>query len=233
MNASDDVATKHVVIFDLFFTLITTDLADEEYPPTEEVLGVEKSAWRKQVFNPHHPRFTGAETDPYRIIESLARAINPDIHDSVIRDATDQRIARFERVLSSVPQSTLSTLSDLRAQGLKTALISNADSIETQAWDRSPLAPLFDVTVLSWQVGLAKPDARIYQYCLDRLNTSASRGAFVGDGGSDELSGARAVGLLPIFVTGLAPALTEQEIRNRKSSAVHVIHDLEELLLRP
>jgi putative hydrolase of the HAD superfamily len=181
-----------------------------------------------------HAHCLGVSVEPADYAEhvptEVGRAINPDIHDSVIRDATDQRIARFERVLSSVPQSTLSTLSDLRAQGLKTALISNADSIETQAWDSSPLAPLFDVTVLSWQVGLAKPDARIYQYCLDRLNMPASRGAFVGDGGSDELSGARAVGLLPIFATGLAPALTEQEVRNRKSSAAHVIHDLEELL---
>ena len=80
---------------------------------------------------------------------------------------------------------------------------------------------------------MAKPDARIYKYCLDSLSMSASQGVFVGDGGSDELAGARAVGLLPIFVTGMAPALTEREISIRKSSAAHVIHDLEELLLHP
>ena len=232
MNASDDIATRQVVIFDLFFTLITTDLEDDEYPPTEQVLGIEEPAWCEQVFNPHHPRFTGAESDPYRIIESLAHAVNPDIPESVIREATDQRIARFERILSNVPQSTLSVLNELRARGLKTALISNADCIETRGWDSSPLAPLFDVTVLSWQVGFAKPDARIYRHCLDCLGMSASQGAFIGDGGSDELAGARAVGLLPIFVTGMAPDLTRQAIENRKDSAAHVIHHLEELLHR-
>ena len=233
MNAADEVAKKQVVIFDLFFTLITTDLVDDEYPPTEQVLGVKESDWCKQVFDATHPRFTGDKSDPCQIIGSLAHAIDPGISESVIRQATDQRIARFERILGNVPQSTLSTLSALRAQGLKTALISNADRIETGTWNQSPLAPLFDVTVLSWQVGFAKPDPRIYQHCLERLNMTASQGVFVGDGGSSELSGARAVGLLPIYVTGMAPPLTEEEVNSRVASAAHVITDLRELVLHP
>ena len=58
-------------------------------------------------------------------------------------------------------------------------------------------------------------------------------GAFVGDGGSDELNGAREVGLLPIFITGMAPELSRNEVDRRKASAAHVINDLEELILHP
>jgi len=232
MDVSEAVATKEVVIFDLFFTLLTTELSTDEFLATHEILGVPKSEWRKQVFNPLHARFTGAETDPFRIIQSLAHAIDPDIKDSVIREATEQRFIQFQNVLLNVPKSTISALNALREQGLKTALISNTDNIETNTWDSSPLAPLFDEVVLSWQVGFAKPNPEIYNYCLSQLSMSPEQGVFVGDGGSNELSGAKKVGLLPVFATGLAPNLTEQELLDRESNSAYVIQSLSELLLQ-
>ena len=186
MSVSNLVARKGAIIFDLFFTLVSPDIEDLDFPPTYEVLGVEKSAWRQQTFGSSNARLTGAETDPYEIVGSMARAIDPTISSSVIREATDQRIARFERILMNAPRTTLATLGALRELGLKVALVTNADAIETQAWSRSPLAALFDVTVMSWQVGAAKPDARIYNHCLEHLQLSSSHCVFVGDGGSDE-----------------------------------------------
>lgn len=232
MMVSDVVSAKSGVFFDLFFTLVSTDVEDDKFPRTEEVLGVDKSAWRRQVFGTSHARLTGAETDPYQIVESMAHAIDPGIPGSVIREATDQRIARFEHVLTNVPESSLFVLDALRRAGLKIGLITNADIIETRAWEHSPLAPLFDATVLSWRVGFAKPDARIYRHGLELLNLSASQCVFVGDGGSDELSGAQAVGLTSVFTTSLMPELTPGEIRQRESHADHVVDKLEELLPR-
>ena len=55
-----------------------------------------------------------------------------------------------------VPKSTLLVLESVRKRGMQTALITNADVIETHGWYRSPLAPLFNYTVFSWQVGYAK-----------------------------------------------------------------------------
>lgn len=233
MHWSLIISGKSAVIFDLFFTLVTTDIADDELPPTHAALGVAKSAWREQISSHYHERVTGAETDPYRILESLAHAIDPAIPDSVIRVAAEQRVARFERILTDVPEATLSVLAALREQGIKTALISNSDVIETQAWDRSPLAPLFDTAILSWQVGLAKPDAEIYHRCMERLDLLASQCVFVGDGGSRELPGAQAVGLTTVFTTGFLPELSEREIGDRESSADHIIGPLEELLHSP
>ncbi|TDJ31501.1 MAG: HAD family hydrolase [Gammaproteobacteria bacterium] len=233
MEISDAIIGKKVIIFDLFFTLVTADIADDDFVPTYETLGVDKLAWRQQTFGTSHARLTGAETDPCRIVESMAHAIDPNIPISVIREATELRIARFEHTLMNVPESTLSVLAALRQQGLKTALITNADVIETQMWERSPLAALFDVTVLSWQVGLAKPEPEIYQHCLRLLNLGASQGVFVGDGGSNELSGARAVGLTTVFVTGLMPELSKQEIQHRKSIANYTIGNLAELIHIP
>ncbi|MCZ6643317.1 MAG: HAD-IA family hydrolase [Gammaproteobacteria bacterium] len=230
MPSPDKPTGKQAVIFDLFFTLLTADIADDEFPPTHETLGVAKQSWREQTFGTSHKRLTGVQTDPYRIVESMAHAIDPTIPDSVVREATELRIARFEHTLMNPPESTLSVLRELRQRGLKTALISNADTIETQPFHRSPLASMLDVTVLSWEVGLVKPQPEIYQHCLELLGLQASQCIFVGDGGSNELSGARSVGLTAVFATGIMPELTKQEVEQRKSIAHYTIGELTELL---
>ena len=230
MHIAEVVASKDAVIFDLFFTLVSTDDEVNEFPPTYEILGVEKAMWRQQTFGTSNMRLSGAETDPYEFVRSMAHAIDPEISTAVIRDATEQRIARFEHILLNVPDTTISTLLKIRQSGLKTALVTNADAIETQAWDWSPLAPLFDVTVMSWVVGYVKPDARIYNHCLSLLNVTASQAVFVGDGGSEELLGAKEVGLTTVFAKGLMPELTEVEVRSREGDADYIIDGLHELV---
>ena len=227
MVISEVISTKRAILFDLFATLVSTDIAPGV--PTYEILGVEKSDWRKQTFGSSHARLTSDKMDPYEIIGSMAHAIDPHIPESLIRDATDQRIARFEAMLMNAPESTLTALESIRSHGIGTALITNADVIETNGWSGSPLASLFDCTVFSWQVGYAKPDKRIYYHCLEQMELEPSEAAFVGDGGSDELSGARAIGLTTVFARGLMPDLEPTEIRERESIANHVIDALEEL----
>lgn len=230
MSGSKSQKRKRGAIFDLFFTLVSTEVKKDEFRPTYEILGVEKSEWRKQTFGSAHKRLIGLETDPYKIVGTMARAINPGISERTIRIATEQRIAMFEHILVDVPDASLDILIRLRHMGAKTALITNADVIETQSWDASPLAPLFDVTVLSWRVGYAKPDKRIYDHCMEQIGLPVGECIFVGDGGSDELSGASAVGLTPIFTTGIMPELEKDEIEAREQIAEHTISQLAELL---
>jgi putative hydrolase of the HAD superfamily len=46
-----------------------------------------------------------------------------------------------------------------------------------------------------------KPDPRIYKHALEALGARPDEAIFVGDGGSDEHRGARAVGLPTVLVT--------------------------------
>ena len=62
-------------------------------------------------------------------------------------------------------------------------------------WDRSPLGPLFDVTVFSCAVSLAKPDPEVYLLACRELDVPPSETLYVGDGADDELVGARTAGL--------------------------------------
>jgi FMN phosphatase YigB (HAD superfamily) len=60
-----------------------------------------------------------------------------------------------------------------------------------------------DATIFSYEVGYRKPDSRIYRHALAALDVPAADAIFVGDGGSDEHSGARALGMSTVLVTRL------------------------------
>jgi FMN phosphatase YigB (HAD superfamily) len=67
-------------------------------------------------------------------------------------------------------------------------------------WDESAFAGLFDVAIFSATAGCLKPAPEIYQLALEKLDVDASDSLFVGDGASDELEGARRVGMTPVLV---------------------------------
>ena len=62
------------------------------------------------------------------------------------------------------------------------------------------MAPLVDVAILSCEVGLRKPDPRIYEMVCDRLTVLPDRCLYVGDGGSMELTGASASGMDVVLI---------------------------------
>ena len=88
----------------------------------------------------------------------------------------------------------------LRRRSVKTALLSNIFSYETEIVDRLGLPALLDALVLSCQVGICKPDPRIYLEAAERLSVNPSECVFVGDGMNRELSGARAVGMTAVRI---------------------------------
>ena len=108
-----------------------------------------------------------------------------------------ERESAFARLLAEPPVSVLYALRDLRAHGLRLAVLSNTDGSEVAAWQSSPFPDLVDVSVFSHQIGYVKPDGRAYHATAAALHLPAESCAFVGDGNSDELSGAAAVGMRP------------------------------------
>lgn len=99
------------------------------------------------------------------------------------------------------PRATvLESFSKLRSAGIKIGLISDCGSEVPDIWPDLVLAPLMDATVFSCCVGVTKPDPSMYKLACERLAVDASRCLYVGDGGSRELTGARAMGMTPILI---------------------------------
>jgi putative hydrolase of the HAD superfamily len=199
-------------------------------PMTCEMLGVSHQDWDEQLLVHSRDRLAGLRTEPLDIIRTMAQAIDPAISEERIRAATQNRMIRFAAALRDIPQQNLAVLERLKSQGKLLALLSNADAMEVEAWDATAAARLFDVTVISCRVGLVKPEPAIYELCLRELGVTADEAAFVGDGGSDELQGARDVGMTTIMVTGVMNSLWPDRVTARLHQADYVIEGLSELL---
>ena len=89
-----------------------------------------------------------------------------------------------------------------RAAGGRTALLSNSGP-EVMARVRTdhPLEARFDAVVISCEVGLAKPDPRIFRLCLERLGLPAGAALFVDDR-ADNVEAAAGVGLQTLRFEG-------------------------------
>ena len=88
----------------------------------------------------------------------------------------------------------------LRAHGIRLGVVSNCASDVPQVWTETPFAGLFDVRAFSCEVGAVKPDARIYQHALSALGVRPEDSLYIGDGSSEELSGAARCGMHPMLI---------------------------------
>ncbi|AMO63208.1 haloacid dehalogenase superfamily enzyme, subfamily IA [Mycolicibacterium phlei] len=88
---------------------------------------------------------------------------------------------------------TADVLRGLKDQGIRTAVVSNIAFDVRPAFEAAGIAGHVDEFVLSFEVGVVKPDAAIFTTALTRLGVPAGRALMVGD--SDEADGgARAIG---------------------------------------
>lgn len=88
----------------------------------------------------------------------------------------------------------------LRAQGVRIGLISNWDTRLAGLMDGLGVAGLLDTVVSSAEVGLRKPDPRIFELACGRLDVDAAACAHVGDHLYADVLGARTAGMLPILI---------------------------------
>jgi len=218
------------VIFDLFHTLTARESEWTDLPSTAAALGVDRRTWSELLTARSRWRLVGAQRDPYLIVRMLAHEIDPTIPDTRIREATNIRIERFRRSLLRIPAENLDTLRRLRAHGFQLGLISNADTMEVAAWPDSPLAGAFDVEVFSCTAGCVKPEPDIYYRCLESLGLDPRQCLFVGDGGSNELAGAKEIGLSTVFVSGVIAELWPETVSQRILTADHHIATVPELI---
>ena len=111
-------------------------------------------------------------------------------------------------------------IADLRAAGIRTALLSNSWG---NAYPRERLAALMDVTVISGEVGLRKPSPEIYRMVLERLDITDPAAAVFIDDARPNIEGAEAVGMRGLLHTDAAstrtalapliPALTSEAVQ--------------------
>jgi len=101
------------------------------------------------------------------------------------------------------------TIDHLKAAGVRVAVVSNSDGSVRGALGRAGLLELFEFVIDSHEVGVSKPDPRIFQAALARMGLEPSNAWYVGDSVYHDVNGARAAGLSRAVLVdpyGLGPA---------------------------
>ncbi len=98
-------------------------------------------------------------------------------------------------------------LERLKAAGLRLGMISNWDSRLPDLCHGLGISAHFDFILSSANIGLHKPNPRIFELALRRAGIEASQACHVGDHYYADVLGARSAGLEPILLdrNGLAP----------------------------
>lgn len=117
------------------------------------------------------------------------------IADSVLAEIIDKRESTKSQCFEYVDPEVYQLLEQLKAMGMRLAIVSNCSSEEVKVIRQSRIYGCFDQVILSYETGLQKPDIHIYKKAADLLGVASSECIFVGDGGSNELEGARLAGM--------------------------------------
>jgi 2-haloacid dehalogenase len=109
-------------------------------------------------------------------VETLV-AIHPDHRDLIA--AYDER---WEETLGGPIEGTVEILAELRRAGVRLAALSNWSAEKFPlARPRYPFLEWFETIVISGEIGVSKPDPRIFRHLLEVTGLAAERCVFVDD----------------------------------------------------
>lgn len=219
------------VIFDLFGTL-ADNFSSREYEDAlvrmASALSVPWDDFRRAWFDSSRERNTGVFQDCEANVEHICHELGVQRERRQIRLAAQVRLDYIRRVMTSRSGAT-EVLSCLKEEGYKTGLISDCTHEIPVIWPETHLSSLIDVAIFSCSVGLRKPDPGIYQLAIERLGVRPEQCLYVGDGGSQELSGALRFGMHPVLIR-LDAESTEPHLIRREYWDGPVISSLREVL---
>lgn len=189
---------QKVVIFDLFETLIT-EWGHKKYTKNEMCadLGIERKNFDIYWDEKEQERYMGKinfEDSILYVCKNCGKYVDNLMLSSIVDKRIKTKSACFEYVIPDIFQ----LLKNLKAMGLRIVIISNCSSEEVKALKESEIYQYFDEVILSYEVHMKKPDTCIYEEVAKRLGVALIECVFVGDGGSNELMGAKAVGMKAI-----------------------------------
>ena len=125
-----------------------------------------------------------------------------DVPDAAVRAVGAARCYRqaYERGWQPVAGAS-ELLRALKAAGVWVGVVTNnIVSEQRKKLDRCELGVCVDALVTSEEVGVQKPAVEIFQVALAQANASPDEAVMIGDNWSNDIEGARAAGIRPIWL---------------------------------
>lgn len=198
------------VAFDLFGTLIDNFQVDEYQGVLDEMaraLGAPRQEFSASWIDAFGERVLGRPPTLEDGIREICRRVGVEPEAAQVAAAARARLDYSARVLATRRHS-VETLEELKRRGLPLALVSDCTWEIPALWTQTPYPPYFATTVFSCELGIKKPDRRMFQLACAGLGVEPAQCLYIGDGASAELSGAQAAGLTALQLR--APDETER-----------------------
>ena len=168
---------------------------------------VQRAEWQARVHldDQVFARAAGASTETQ---ESATRYMRLVLEGLGVADgSTVERVAEWRRTYNPPlgvwtahdPQAPES-LALVRRSGARVAAISNSNGSVASVLAAVGLGPYLDFVVDSGEVGIEKPDPRIFELALARADVAPAEAAYIGDFYSIDVKGATAAGLRAVLL---------------------------------
>ena len=202
------------VIFDMYETLIT-QYECPQYFAAQMALdaGVDEAKFQ-QLWRPTEDDRSIGTYSLEEILENVLRKCDC-FSKSKLREIVAKRMRSKEQAFEHLHSEIIPMLTKIKEKGLQIGLISNCFSEESAVIKKSILYPFFDVACLSYDEGVKKPEEEIYRRCLERLQVQPEECIYVGDGGSNELEAAKALGMKAMQATWYLKEGTSQPCKRK------------------
>jgi putative hydrolase of the HAD superfamily len=197
------------VFFDAGETLITPDppvhevaltVASQFFPDLAPPLLLSALAAARAFFGKYYLNYSSQEED--RLLVDMAQAIRTALRETAGVDV--DFLPFVQQVRDSIRYrpfpDVLPTLHNLREQGKMLAVVSNWDPALPILFAELGLAEFFAFILPSAEVGVEKPDGRIFSLALQRLGLEPQKVVHVGDNYEADVVGAGAVGITPVLL---------------------------------
>ncbi len=168
---------------------------------------VQRAEWQARVHldDQVFARTAGASTETQ---ESATRYLRFLLEGLGVADgSTVERVAEWRRtynppigVFTSHDPQALESLALVRRSGARAAAISNSNGSAGSVLATVGLGPYLDFVVDSGEVGVEKPDPRIFELALARAGVAPAEAVYIGDFYSIDVKGATAAGLRAVLL---------------------------------
>ena len=185
------------VVFDFFGTLTRSVQRGPQHADIARALGADPDAVVGVLDRTFRARACGSLGSAEATLRWVIEQAGGDTRPSAIRAAMPARIDAL-RADTQLRPDAVSALTAIRRRGVRTAVVSDCTHELPAFLPGLPVGPLLDAQIYSVELGICKPDPKIYLAACDRLGVSPEDCLYVGDGGSHELTGAAAVGMTPV-----------------------------------
>ncbi len=188
------------VAFDLFGTLTDGSLERTRsglYRQLAGMLHVSEEAFVAVMRQTFAARTIGEYGNSRQTLIRLCSLLGAEVDEDAIEAGVQFRL-EIERRLTRPREDAVPVLRELCNRGLAVCVVSDCGPETREIWHDLPFSKFVDRPVLSCDVGERKPHLVLYQLAAARMGIALDKCLYVGDGGSRELTGARAAGMHPV-----------------------------------